>query len=113
MKWLCRNFVPARIAGQITFLVVASVIITYLIMAGVFIYRSHTNHFEEASINVAKFGYTAKLLASAPNGEARTEILKAARQSLPDLRYTEPHSNIPSGSYHPGSPFDELLGNEL
>jgi signal transduction histidine kinase len=113
MKWLCRNFVPARIAGQITFLIVTSILITYSIMAGVFIYRSHVNHFEEAAINIAKFGYTAKLLASVPDGEARREILKAAGQSLPDLRYAEPHSNMPPASYHPGSPFDELLGNEL
>jgi signal transduction histidine kinase len=113
MKWLCRNFVPARIAGQITFLVVTSLIITYSIMAGVFVYRSRINHFEEAAINVAKFAYTAKLLASVPDGEARREILKAARQSLPDLRYTEPHPNVPSGPYHPGSAFDDLLGREL
>jgi signal transduction histidine kinase len=113
MKWLCRNFVPARIAGQITFLVVTSLIITYSIMAGVFVYRSHINHFEEAAINVAKFGFTAKLLASVPDGEARREVLKAAGQIVPDLRYAEPHANMPPGSFHPGSPFDDLLGSEL
>jgi signal transduction histidine kinase len=113
MKWLCRNFVPSRIAGQITILVVISLIITYSIMAGVFIYRSHINHFPEAAINIAKFGYTAKLLASVRDGEARREVLKAAGQALPDLRYAEPHSNMPPDSFHPGSPFDELLASEL
>jgi signal transduction histidine kinase len=114
MMWLCRHVVPARIAGQITFLIVASILITYLIIiAGAYVYRSHSNNFGAAAINIAKFGYTAQLLASMPHGEARMEVLKAAGRVLPDLRYAERQSSMTSDSFHPGSPFDDLLGSEL
>jgi signal transduction histidine kinase len=113
MTWLCRHVVPARIASQITLLIIASLVITHLIMAAAYIYRSPLNTHEAALNNIAKFGYTAKLLASLPDGEARMAVLKAAGESLHNLRYSEHPSDMTSDAPHPGSPFDDVLAHEL
>jgi signal transduction histidine kinase len=88
MRRLLRKLVPNRIAGQIALLVIGSLVLAYIVTAITVILFAPRPTDPPVPSKLAQLGYTAKLLSALPAGEARAQLVEAARQSFPNLHYS-------------------------
>jgi signal transduction histidine kinase len=84
MMRLLQKLMPRRIGSQIAVLIVVSLLLATVVTAAVFLLRPASNESNRLA-KPPQLAMTAKLLDTADTPEARADILRIARQGLPDL----------------------------